>query len=296
MTMTFTIRTARPDDLERLASFAASAQADPERFCAYLGDDVESISADVAEIGSWTERTHVALDDAREVVGWLLADVDEDMGRVWWWGPFLAGTSADDDLVADALMTTGLHAMADYGEHELAPDGRSAFIAALAGRHGFTPNEGSVLLRCDFDAVDADAEDGEIAPVDPAASADIADLHDRLFAGTHTPGAVLVANGDDRHHRWALRRDGVLIGYVATELQHDGSMYLDFLGVEPDARRAGAGRRLVRHALRHGKSAGASYAHLTMRVGNDAARALYASIGFVEERILVPYRRGFELN
>jgi ribosomal protein S18 acetylase RimI-like enzyme len=43
---------------------------------------------------------------------------------------------------------------------------------------------------------------------------------------------------------------------------------------------------------RHGD---ATHAHLTVRSANDAARRLYASLGFTEERVLVPMRRGFTL-
>jgi hypothetical protein len=39
----------------------------------------------------------------------------------------------------------------------------------------------------------------------------------------------------------------------------------------------------------------ATHAHLTVRLGNVAARRLCGSLGFTEERVLVPMRRGFTL-
>ena len=90
--------------------------------------------------------------------------------------------------------------------------------------------------------------------------------------------------------------EGVPVGYVAVEVQPDGSGYVDYLGVAAQARGAGLGRVLVAGALRGLAARGVTRVHLTVRVDNATARALYASLGFVEERVAVPYRRGFDLG
>ena len=85
--MSFAVRQAWPGDLDALAAVAVSAQADPDRFIGYVGDDAASIAADLTEIdgvGRWSEATHVALDDERNVIGWIAAETDLDLGRVWW--------------------------------------------------------------------------------------------------------------------------------------------------------------------------------------------------------------------
>ena len=119
--MSFAIRTSRGEDLDRLAAFAATAQADPERFCAYLAETADGIAAELAEAADWPANGHVALDDQRNVVGWLVAETDADMGRVWWWGPFVGRSSTESALVADALLSTGLRDHPER-EHELAAD------------------------------------------------------------------------------------------------------------------------------------------------------------------------------
>ena len=307
--MSFVIRAAWPKDLERLAVFAADAQVDPERFCAYVAESAAGVVAEVADTEGWPANAQVALDDERNVIGWLLAETDADMGRIWWWGPFVADAAAGGALVADALLSAGLRTHPEFGEHELAVDARSQFMAGLAARHGFTAQEGSVVMVRGQEALrEQEPPPGVVvseleAGVSQAAGA-VAELHDRLFPATHTPGDLLVSSADERLRRWVASRDGRVLGYIATELQLDGSLYIDYLGVEPSERNVGLGRRLVGHALGrqalHHDAAGSdrrpARAHLTVRVHNAAARALYASIGFTEERIVVPYRLGFSLS
>ena len=58
--------------------------------------------------------------------------------------------------------------------------------------------------------------------------------------------------------------------------------HLDHLVVASGARRRGVGRALVRHAVTVARAAGASRIDLTAGADKDAARALYASLGFRE--------------
>lgn len=300
--MSFAIRQAWPDDLDALAAIAVQAQADPDRFIGYVGDDAASIAVDLTEIDgvvNWSEATHVALDDGRNVIGWIAAATDADLGRVWWWGPFLAdGNAALRDPIADALFTAAERALDGFAEHEFAIDERSVLLTAFAERHGFDAQEGSVVLNTTDMAHAADgANAGNGATVELAGAhhAEVAVLHDEIFAGTHTPGSLLVEQTDERHHRFVARVDDEVVGYVATIFEHDQSLYIDYLGVAPAHRSAGWGRALITAAM-HDRRNDATHAHLTVRSSNSAARGLYASLGFTEERILVPMRRGFTLT
>lgn len=295
------------DDRAAMVALAVDAQADPERCCAYLGEGAASITADIAEVvgpdgGDWTTSTWVAVDDDRGLIGWLIAETDADMGRVWWWGPILPGAPVDEFAdVSDSLFETAYGSLAEYGEHECAFDDRSVALASFADRHGFVANAASAVLATPtFDNV-ARTPDHGVITIDERHHRSVIALHDDVFAATHTPGAKLVAT-DDSHVRLVIEDDdsgrgaGLVVGYVATEMQSDGSLYIDYLGVAEDRRGEGFGRRLVAEAMRRGAASGATHAHLTVRTANESARRLYHSLGFIEQRILVPYRRGFTLD
>ncbi|HWD26795.1 MAG TPA: GNAT family N-acetyltransferase [Rhizomicrobium sp.] len=81
-----------------------------------------------------------------------------------------------------------------------------------------------------------------------------------------TPGTVLVA-----------RAGGFILARAAA-----GEAEILTLAVAPDARRHGVATSLVREAASHTQQQGAEALFLEVACGNDAARALYAGLGFVE--------------
>lgn len=320
MSDSFALRLADPSELDALAAVAARCQPLPERHCTYASSSAEDIAAEVSEVDRWSERTVVAVRDDR-VLGWILADADDELGRVWWWGPFLDpdtvplpddpdDPTASADVLADALLARGRELLPDgIDGEELAIDERSDLLARLAGRNGFQAEEASACLELRPGDLVSDAPVVPGVRIEPLSSrtADaVAALHDLAFPGTHTTGRSLVDPEADTEHRWVAvdeagaGADGTddvsVVGYVATERHQDGSCYVDFLAVDPARRGAGIGRALVHHASRVGLDDGATYAHLTVRVSNAPARALYDSLGYRTDRIVVPYRRGFSLG
>jgi ribosomal-protein-alanine N-acetyltransferase len=81
-----------------------------------------------------------------------------------------------------------------------------------------------------------------------------------------TPGTFLVA-----------RDDGFVLARAAA-----GEAEILTLAVAPDARRHGLATSLVREAASHAQQQGAEALFLEVASGNEAARALYAWLGFVE--------------
>jgi ribosomal-protein-alanine N-acetyltransferase len=61
------------------------------------------------------------------------------------------------------------------------------------------------------------------------------------------------------------------------------------IGVLPDARRMGVGRRLLDAVIEHGRAHGAARLVLEVRADNDAALALYRRAGFAEVARRVGY-------
>ena len=81
------------------------------------------------------------------------------------------------------------------------------------------------------------------------------------------------------HECWMAECDGAVTGHGVLVSASGVAELLDIC-VLPSAQRRGIGRALVRHLLRRADVLGASTVFLEVRVGNAAARGLYASLGF----------------
>lgn len=79
----------------------------------------------------------------------------------------------------------------------------------------------------------------------------------------------------------ALLPDGTPLGYGGYSLAADEAEILT-VAVSPAFRRHGAGRALMLVLLRDARSRGAAHVYLEYRASNEAARSLYASLGFTE--------------
>ena len=296
------IRQAMEADRRTLSVIAADLQRRPDRHVAYLAEDAHSIAAEmVEEDDDWTAVSAVAEltgPERGDIVGWLMGSIDPDMGRVWWYGPFVEADDATWPSVADALYGfAGELLDRDVDEEELAPDSRFGTLIGWAAGRGFDVDPGSAVLRLAGGVGGRDRQGSGIAvrAIDDRDAANVVGLHDALFPGTHTTGATLVAGADDRHVRLVAELEGAVAGYVAAEVQPDGGGYIDFLGTADRFRRRGVAAELVRAAVAELRARSAGDVHLTVREANTGARALYAGLGFREERVITPLRRGFRL-
>ena len=211
---------------------------------------------------------------------------------MFWLGPFVA--SPDWSAVADLLYAHCSAALpAATTQEEMAIDVRFDRFARWATRFGFAAEEGSLALR-----LETALEPPTIA-IRAALPDDVATfgaLHDELFPGTHTTGRTLMLGGDDRHVRLVTEVNGEPAGYIAVELHADGSGYIDYLGVALSHRRRGLAAELVKAGVAALRSIDGQPVHLTVRESNVGARTLYASLGFVEESVITPLRKGFSLG
>lgn len=276
-----------------LARLAAPLQARPDRFQAYFGEDVDEIAAEIEHIDDWRDVTWIARSGDR-LVGWLIAEHDDEIGRVWWWGPVVAdgeGWSGVADRLVDAALA-GLDGRFEQFEFAVGADHVEAM--ALGERLGYRRDIGSVVLRLDSDLRPTVAPPRSgIRLLEP--SGDVADrvagLHDRIFPAGHLSGRQVVGSADDVVLAAVDGPD--VVGYVRAEHQAGGDGYLDFVGVEPAHRSVGVARALVLGAIERLRRGGAAAITLTVREDNAPARALYARLGFEGDRVLVPLRSGF---
>lgn len=284
-----------PDERAAVVDLFAAGQRTPARHIAYLSLDAEPIAAELAalEPAGWDDVV-VARRDG-QVVGALAAEHDSEPPRVWWHGPAVADRDDVDFLdVAGALLEAGRARLpAHVTEEELAGDDRHVELTALAARFGFDTAPASAVLSraCTPAPVAPDAATIRAFTEDDRPV--VAAIHDAAFPNSHQPGHR-VDEGTDRTVLVA-ERDGQVVGYAAVERHEDGSGYLDLVGVDPASRGAGVGAALVVAALAHLDRLGCEVANLTVRETNTVARRLYERLGFTEERLVRPHRRGFHL-
>jgi ribosomal protein S18 acetylase RimI-like enzyme len=277
-------------DLTDLGAVAERAQKDPERFVCYYAEESAAIGSEIADIEGWPAFTHIARRSGR-VIGWLAAETDDELHRVWWWGPVVE-PGEPWAAVADMLYAAGRRGLDDrFDQEELAADARSTLFARFAEQHGFRSEEASSIFRVEITDTVADQRVDEFSPSDTDR---VVTLHDALFANTHTTGRQLV--DAVRGTRLVFRDDRRVIGYVAYEVQADGEGYIDYLGVDPDDRGSGVGEALVTTTLDALRREGTTVANLTVRIDSAAAaRRLYLRLGFEELRIVRPFRKGFSI-
>jgi len=84
------------------------------------------------------------------------------------------------------------------------------------------------------------------------------------------------------------REQGRLVGFAIMQFGETRA-HLNLLGVLPSRQRSGIGRRLMRWLEETAMTAGTFLIRLEVRVGNTAARAFYASLGYRELGVLEGY-------
>ncbi|WP_107469347.1 GNAT family N-acetyltransferase [Streptomyces sp. Tue6028] len=122
----------------------------------------------------------------------------------------------------------------------------------------------------------------------PASEADLSALHDldaELFPDFTYPYFVLRQFFDVYAEDLLLLDDGSsLCGYVLSATTPDGRRsWVLGLGVTKDLRGQGQGRRLMREALHELRNRDVREVWLSVEPANDAAIALYGSLGFVHQ-------------
>lgn len=119
-----------------------------------------------------------------------------------------------------------------------------------------------------------------IEGADPAAAALLAQLHAAAFAAPWSEGEIakLMAN---QTVFVLLSRNPAPQGFIMAWAAGGDSEILT-LAVTPEARRKGVGASLVSAAGVAALMRGAATMHLEVAVSNEAARGLYAKLGYVE--------------
>jgi ribosomal protein S18 acetylase RimI-like enzyme len=288
------IEAMRAGEMDEVVVFVARQQADVGRRIAYVGVDAAGIRGELDGLEpEWTTTARVVREPVGgRLVGAVVAEWDEELGRAWVIGPWV---HADDDTAwlttAEVLVDAALGQTPEAVTHyELSGDVAHRRLAELAAGRGWRATEVNHVLVADAAVVegwgDGDAPNLRAPEVGDLAA--ITALHDAEFPGTYASADQLL---DGKRVVLGADDGGRVAGYAAGEVHGDGEGYVDFLAVDPALRRGGVGRRLVVALTREllGRSPLGRVA-LTVQDHRAPARALYERLGFRAEGSIVGYR------
>lgn len=290
------IRKPRTDELEAVAAFVATQQARAESRDAFFGEEPEEIAALLTSWETpWTDTSRI---DERggEVVGFVGAEIDDSLSRMWIHGPLAKGT--DWDATAEALLVALMSGVSRTSakDQELAVDVRNERAGRLATRLGFVAGPVHHILRLDRAGIGSLPTTPSAVAIDERCEQAFVALHESLFPGTYYSGPQLLEQAA-RRKALVLGRVHVdqLVGYAAGRIDEGGNAYIDFVGVAADHRRDGHGAALV-VALTRALAAQSPIdeVRLTVSSENRGALALYDALGFARASSVVAYRRPAE--
>lgn len=287
-----------PGELADVIALIVDQQRQPERNIAYLGTEVEGVTAELEGLEpTWTTTARVARADGR-IVGVVAVEWDEEVGRSWVMGPWVVHDGERWLNVAEELLDAALDQVpAGIKRHELSGDTANRHLADLAAARGWWTTEVNHALSVDEAVVSAwtDADAGSTA-MRPATTDDveaIRALHDLEFPATYATADQLVAGQRDGTRVTLVAPDeaGGISAYASGHVQDDGEACLDFVVVQPAHQGAGLGRQAVTAVARALlPRAPLRRMSLTVQEHRVPARALYERLGFRHEVSIVGYR------
>jgi len=288
-----------PGELEGVVAFIAVQQGRVDRRIAYVGEEAAGIAAELEGFQPRWATTVRVVRSAGGIVGVAAVEWDEELGRSWIIGPWVAEDEAEAWMATATDLVEGALAQlpASVTRHELCGETVHERLAALAAARGWTASEANHVLVADARVVAGWDEDADAPGLRCATTADVAGiavLHDVEFPDTYASAAQLV-EGQLAGSRLVLVADGGpgagLAGYAAGEVHDDGEGYIDYLVIDPTARRTGLGRQLVVALARRLLAVSAlGRVALTVQDHRAPARALYQGLGFRPAGSIVGYR------
>lgn len=286
-----------PAEREAILALIADQQADPARRITAVGIDRSDVEAELEGFSPpWTATVRVLRAADGAVVGVCAIEWEEELGRAWIVGPWVAAADEAWGPPARALVDAVLaQAPPSIVRVDLAGERDHRGLAVLASELGWEASEANHILVVDAATASSWLPSSTELAIRPAAVGDataIERLHRAEFPDTYASADRLVVDAVvGERTTLVAERDGSIAGYASGTVHEDGEGYLDYLAVDPGARRGGVGEALLLAIVPAllGASPKGQVA-LTVQGGRAGARALYERLGFRSDGVIVGYR------
>jgi mycothiol synthase len=294
----YTVRNYRASDFDRLVRFFQAEFSD-------IPFTPRIISGWLAAPGFSPERDLFVAEMENKVVGYMSLGPELDIHRV----VLTCRLSAEHrgKGLSGSLLVLAVKRARELGAgfaHADIMENNKAACRSLE-RYGFRPVRHYHELRLDMSRVDwseaAKASRG-CRHFIPGEEAALAGLQNRSFAehwGYSPNTAETIAYKINRAHSspedvWLDYENGKLAGFCWTEVFVNGEGRILMIGTDPDFRGRGIGKKILFAGLLYLKSKGVKTTSLTVDTENDTALALYESVGFRHNNILITYERAID--
>lgn len=279
------------DRYDEVVAFVSRLNDNPADHIGYLEQGEQQLVHDLAELSAPMRVTFQLAVDEGELVGVMGYDADPTLGKVWLLGPFV--DHPDWYEVADALYTAVLESLPEgLDQLELFGNTENRNLEQFAQAHEFRPLVAAHLLKLGRPAVRPSTQT-EVRDFEAEMAADVTTLHETVFPNTYYSVEQLIEMRDETHQLLVYLRQDQVVGYAFLQFAPEvGRAYLDFIGVTPEARGSGVGRKLLDAVIdRAFAPEDIDRLELTVNADNKVALHLYQSAGFAIVETMRGYRR-----
>jgi ribosomal protein S18 acetylase RimI-like enzyme len=289
------ITTCGTEHFEELINFVARLNSEDVHHIGFFGEGEADIRSSLAECAIPPAEGFFLAYDGDRLVGVFGIDINPEIGRAWLFGPLIEHgnwQSLADDLYSVCLniLPVSIH------EQDLFCDSQNKNIKIFAERHDFPLRSETAVLaleRENYTSSMFSKEPFQIIKFDDKYFQQFEQLHSQLFPTTYYTAKQIVEKLDTTRRLFIALENNSLRGYHFCKVEADARLgYIDFIGVDLDAR----GRKLGYRLLGAGLDWMFSFTeidtiNLTVNTDNSSALKLYEKFGFTTKRVMRGYRK-----
>ncbi len=278
--MSITTRKAVDEDIDRLVSLGATAQGLRSTHAGLFPSEETEIRSAIAS-GDLLRHAWVA-ESPEGLVAWVTGDHVE--GSVQWMGPFSHEEGWEEQ--AGAVLAAA-RANCDATREVIHADNRNYHLTALAAELGFTGSTGIVEIELAAPLKDSIVM---VHPMSDEFRGFVSMFHEATFPHADVVGSTIV-NAIDPDLTMVIRHFGAAVGYINATRESDKTARINFLAVSEEVRRKRLGGEMVRAAVNALVEQGVSVTRVEVDDENEPARELFRSLGFTEQRLVIPFTK-----
>lgn len=278
--MTITARRAVEKDLDLMVGVAVASQAVRATHAGLFPTAEPEIRASLTGL-DWLEHGWIAEENGT-LVAWVTGE--QSGPSVRWIGPF----ALEDGWAEGAPAVLGAaRASSSATEEVIHADNRNYHLTGLATELGFSGNDGIVEIELGEPLKDSIVM---VHPMKQEFREFVSMFHEASFPNSEEVGSDIV-EAEGPNMTMVIRHSGQPVGYINTTRESERTARINFLAVEDAARRKRLGGEMVRAATTALVAEGISVVRVEVGDENEPARELFRSLGFTEQRLVIPFNR-----